>query len=185
MINVNITQEMIERCYRFSSQIILEDNQYDRLPATLDVRIERTFVGKLAEYVFLNYLRSEGIDYNESDMFEIFEGQKNVDGYDFQTKNGRTVDIKSASKPFHTRIMVPIDQFDNIPKNYYVGIKIHSELSADGLININSIHSATIYGYCEYTYLKRFDTSNFGEGPCKAIQLNKLMDIERLVKMFK
>ena len=184
MINVNITQEMIEKCYRFSSQIILGDNQYDRLPATLYERIERTFVGKLAEYVFLNYLRSRGIYYNEGDMFQIFEGQQNVDGYDFRTRNGRTVDIKSASKPFHKRIMIPIDQFNNIPKDYYVGIKIHSELSADGLININSIHSATIYGYCEYTYLERFTTSNFGEGPCKAIQLNKLMDIERLVRMF-
>lgn len=185
MVQVEITREMIERCYNFSADIILGGNQYNRLPAIVDVRIERTFVGKLAEYVFLNYMRNRGINYDEGDMFEIFEGQQNVDGYDFETTNGSTVDIKSASKPFHSRIMIPIDQFENIPKDYYVGIKIHTELSQNGLIKIDSIKNATIYGYCEYEYLERFDTENYGEGPCKAIKLNRLMNIESLVRMFR
>lgn len=207
MINVNITQEMIEKCYRFSSQIILGDNQFDRLPATLDVRVERTFVGKLAEYVFLNYLRSEGIYYDEGDMFEIFEGQQNVDGYDFKTKDGEKIDIKSASRTDHHMIMAPIDQFIRMPKDYYVGIKINTGVNKDTPIPIDNIKTATIYGYCTYKYLAGKPTKNYtpkenreqrefidpntGEivrfttGDCKFAQLQRLLDIQTLIKRFK
>ncbi|MCK8826338.1 hypothetical protein MWH25_01070 [Natroniella acetigena] len=102
MPTVEITSEMRERCYNFAVNIIEGDNQHDRLPATIKTRIERTFVGKLAEYAFLHYLRGRGINYPEGDMFTIHEGPENADDYDFKTNNGRTVDTKSASKPFHT-----------------------------------------------------------------------------------
>ena len=56
-------------------------------------------------------------------VLEIYHGKSNVDSYDFITKNQKKVEIKSASKDFHKRIMVPKDQWHNT-KDYYVGIKI-------------------------------------------------------------
>ena len=43
---------------------------------------------------------------------------------DFQTSDGKTIDIKTASESYHTRILVPHDQYRNQPKDYYVGVRI-------------------------------------------------------------
>ena len=66
-------------------------------------------------------LKKNNINYEQGSMFEIFEGKSNVDTYDFKTNTNELVDIKVASKPFHSRIMIPLDQFEL--KNFYVGIK--------------------------------------------------------------
>ncbi|GAB6100648.1 hypothetical protein JCM16358_25270 [Halanaerocella petrolearia] len=184
MPTVLITSEMRKKAHNFASNIISGGNQYDRLPTTINERIGRTFAGKLAEYAFLHYLRSQEINYSEGDMFEVFEGQENVDGFDFETDNGRTIDIKCASKPFHSRIMVPIDQFNSIPKDYYIGIKLHSKLSDKGRILTNSITKATISGYCTYKELDQVTTKSFGEGACKHKRLDELNDIETIINMF-
>ena len=49
-------------------------------------------------------LKENEIDYDEGDMFEIFEGQENADTYDFVTPCKKSIDIKTASLPFHSRI---------------------------------------------------------------------------------
>lgn len=183
-IQVPITSEMIERSYNFASEIILGDNQYDRLPTTVNRRIERTFIGKLSELVFYNYIHSRGINYDIGDMFEIYDGQENVDGYDFITRDGITIDVKSASRTDHYMIMVPIDQFENIPKDYYVGVKINTGVTRSEDIQIDDITTATIYGYCDYNYLDNRDIRNYGEGPCKSAQLERLLDIENLISRF-
>lgn len=186
MLVVKITPAMRERAFNFASQIIRDGNQYNRLPTSIKKRIERTFVGKLAEYVFLIYLRRQGINYPEGDMFTIYPGERNVDGYDFITNNSETVDIKSAYKNYHRRIMVPIDQFENIPKNYYVGIKfVNTDLSNNGLVLRDSINQARIYGFCTYDVLRKRPTEDYGEGLCKAIELDKLDNIDVLVNMFR
>ncbi|MCR8747255.1 hypothetical protein [Romboutsia lituseburensis] len=202
-IEVQITNEMIERCYNFASEIILGDNQYDRLPATIDVRIERTFAGKLAELAFHKYLTEQGKDVPLGDMFDIFNGQGKTDLCDFSTKDGKTIDVKSASRTDHYLIMVPIDQFESIPKDYYVGVRINTGVTKDEVIQIDAIKTATIYGYCEYEYLRKKATKNYlpkqdrhkrskvieatgeileyEEGDCKPAQLERLLDIKRLI----
>jgi len=171
---------MRKRSLSFAKQLINTNNQYNRLKNSIKKRVERTFVGKLAEMTFLKYLKRLGIIYPEGDMFEIFNGQKNVDSFDFETNNNETIDIKSASKPFHKRIMVPIDQFKNIPKDYYVGIKLKTKIK-NNFIKINSINTANIYGYCSYDKLEKRETQNFGEYKCKAINLDQLNDINDLL----
>jgi hypothetical protein len=117
-------------------------------------------------------------------MFEIFEGQTNVDSFDFKTKNRETVDIKTASKSFHKRIMVPISQW-KLEKNYYVGIKIETniEMNSNEII-IDSINGAILYGYCTRSQIGQSKTMSFGEGPCKHYLLDKLDDIDILLDEF-
>ncbi|TQO55609.1 hypothetical protein [Paraclostridium bifermentans] len=203
-IEVSITQDMINDCHDFASKIILGDSQYDRLPATIDVRIERTFAGKLAELAFHKYLAEQGKDVPLGDMFKIFDEQSKTDLCDFSTKDGKTIDVKSASRTDHYMIMVPIDQFKSIPKDYYVGVRINTGVTKYEEIKIDTIKTATIYGYCEYEYLRKKATKNYlpkqerhkrsklievtgeileyEEGDCKPAQLERLLDIKRLIK---
>lgn len=182
---VQITSEMRDRCLNFSEKIIDGNDQFNRLNNTVPIRIERTFVGKLAELVFLEYLNLNGLNIEENDMFEVYEGQTAVDNADFFTSNRDTIDVKCASKPFHQKIMVPIDQFENIPKDYYVGIKLNSRLANDNTIIIDSITEGKIYGFCTYNDLANSPTGNFGEGPCKYRNLNMLYPIEKLLALMK
>ena len=88
-IEVSVTKDMIKECYEFASKIILGYSQYDRLPATIDVRIERTFAGKLAELAFHKYLTEQGKDVPLGDMFKIYDEQNETDLCDFSTKDGK------------------------------------------------------------------------------------------------
>ena len=184
MIDITIAKADISRCLDFAKNIIQTRNQYNRFHKKKSIQIERTFIGKIAEYVFLKYLNDGGKNYPEGDMFDIFEGKENVDSFDFKTKHGHTVDIKTASKPFHKRIMVPITQW-HLEKDYYVGIKIHTQSEGfNGPIKLESISKATIYGYCNRKQIGSSQITNFGDGPCKHYLLTDLYSIENLLDEF-
>jgi hypothetical protein len=178
-----INQAMINRCLDFANQIIRTNNQFNRIQDTIPHRIERTFVGKLAELAFLELLHINHIPYPEGDMFTIYDGETNVDHYDFLTQNGYTVDIKAASKPFHQRIMVPTDQFYHRPKDFYVGVKLNGVVSSN-IIQTNTITRAQIFGYCSFQQLDATPTENFGTANCKAMHLQNLSPIENLLQLF-
>lgn len=184
IVNIEVNEDMINSCYNFSHRIINGNDQFNRIPATTNERIERTFVGKLSELCFLKFLNQNNKNYPIGTMFTIFPGENNTDGYDFITRYGNyTVDVKCASKPYHRRIMVPIDQFENNPKNFYVGVRINAEIDRYDNIIIHSIRSADIYGYCTYEQLANRQTENFGY-PCKAINLTELINIQSLLNLF-
>lgn len=192
---IEITPEMRNLAYDFSENIINGNNQFNRMvPAyannyevTNTVRINRTFVGKLAELCFLEYLRQQEIIIDLGNMFEIFDGQENVDDFDFSLPNGETIEVKAAIFNNHHNLVVPIDQFENIPKNYYVGIKFVCNIQGNDyrLINRDSFNAANIRGYCTYDELRNRRTTNLGEFPCKAYPLNNLRDINNLLRMFR
>jgi hypothetical protein len=182
MITVNVTEEQKIKCWQFAENIINEGNQFDRFQKSKDIQILRTYVGKLAEYIFYHYIKSKGIDYEIGDMFEIYSGTENVDLYDFVLPSGRTIDIKTASLPFHKRIMIPISQF-HLKKDFYVGIKLLFSVD-ERIISPMSIRKAIIYGYIDRKSLEERPTENFGEGDCKSFMLTELMDIEHLINYF-
>jgi len=180
---VSITEEEKTKCLYFAEVIVTTDNQFNRFNQNIQTQINRTYIGKLAEYVFLHLLHSRGIDYPEGDMFEIFDGEENADDHDFITSKGEGVDIKTASLPFHKRIMIPESQF-HLKKDWYVGIKLNFNNIKDRMIDPMDINDATIYGYIDRESLERQPTQNFGEGRCKAYVLNKMRPIEELLKRF-
>ena len=167
---VRISNEEKNKCFEFSKSIIEAENQFNRFRKNKDYQIVRTYVGKLAEYVFLHFLHSNEIQYDIGDMFKIYEGEENTDSYDFITPDGATIDIKTASLPYHSRIMVPISQF-HLKKDFYVGIKLNFKTDK---IQPMDIDSCRIYGYIERLILKKQPTEFFGEANCKAYPLKKL-----------
>ena len=182
MINRFISYDDKKRCLEFSKKIILSNNQYDRFSKNKYIQIQRTFIGKLAELIFLKFLNENDKKIDEGDMFEIYRGKSNVDSYDFITKNQKKVEIKSASKDFHKRIMVPKDQW-HITKDYYVGIKIFAFYNGYEM-DLSKTKSARIYGYCSRSQIEKSGWKNFGEGECKFFSLNKMNNINELLEKF-
>lgn len=181
----NISPQQIVRCLAFATKIIEDNNQYNRFKQNNATQINRTYIGKLAELIFYDYLVDQGIAVQEGDMFQIFPGAENADGSDFTLPNGKTIDIKTASLAFHKRIMVPISQF-HLKKDYYVGIRLFFDTVGNSrTIRPESITRAVIHGYATRQALENRPTEHFGEGPCKAVLLTSLMPIEGLVEGFR
>lgn len=195
---LGVTLDMRERALEFATKIIRSDNQYSRLlPQQIwqsndlelrqKIEIQRTYVGKLGEMAFRDLLRYRGKNVNTEGMFEIYEGQENVDEFDFRTRTNRSVDVKAGFRTIHSRLLINTEQFDSIPKDYYVavwfnGVDIDEE---NKIIDLFSITEGVIWGYAEYTYLlHNARINNFGEGPARNIPYERLMGIDRLVDMF-
>lgn len=196
--DVEITADMRNQCLRFAKEIILSDNQYSRLlPSEIKnsgnvsmqqkIEVQRTYLGKLGELVFLTFLNNLKKKVDSNGMFDIYIGQSNVDGYDFVTKKNNTVDVKTGFRNNHKRLLINYEQFINIPKDYYVAVKltatdIDSKLT---LVDWDDITSGTVMGYAEYIYLKKqAKTKDFGEGNAKYIEYNRLLNIDCLLKEF-
>lgn len=195
---VDIDVDMRRDALQFAKDIILSDNQYSRLlPENIKnsndvstqqkIEIQRTYMGKLGEIVFLKLLNSKGKIVNTQGMFEIYEGQDNVDSFDFETIDGESVDVKSGFRTIHTRLLVNIQQFDRSPKNYYVGVKLNAQdtNSEQKLVDWDNITLATVKGYAEFSYMQKYaGVKDFGEGPARWLPYSKLMGIDRLINLF-
>ena len=192
---VEITPKMREKALDFATKLIENDDQYLRLipkklRESLDsetikkIAIQRTYVGKLGEMVFSVLLTVKRIQHDVTDMFTIFPGQTNVDDFDFITPYNETVDIKTGFRPNHTRLMVNMEQFNDIPKDYYVGVKLNAvDIDPDiTLVDWDSITQGTVQGYADHNYMEeKVESSNYGEGEAKALFYSRMMGIDSLL----
>jgi len=64
-----ITEKEKERCYQFARKIIKGGDQFNRFNQNEKTQINRTYIGKLGEYLFLKMLHAHGVSYEEGDMF--------------------------------------------------------------------------------------------------------------------
>ncbi len=165
---VQLDESEIEQCKAFAKKVVADT--YNRFNKETKDRIERIDFGKRGEVLFLKYLKFVGKNPAIDGMFKIYKGEMNVDGYDFLTTDSKTIDVKTAYKSYHTRILVPYDQFENnLAKNYYIGIKMNENGNA-----------GVIYGYITKEILKMKGKQNFGEGDAYWINLNDLKPIQQL-----
>lgn len=196
---IDIDQGMRDRALAFATKIKLSGNQYSRLlpedlreetsdniVRILKLEIQRTYVGKLGELAFLSLLREKGIECETAEMFTIYEGQENTDSFDFVSNDGILIDIKTGFRSNHSRLLINMEQFANHPKDYYVGVKLNGQddTEDDKLILWDSVQTATIKGYAEKNYLNNRAERDFGEGLAKYIEYDKLLGIDRLLRMF-
>lgn len=196
--SVEITEDMKALALDFAKNIILTDNQYSRLlPENVKnshdvslqqkIEIQRTYMGKLGELAFAKFLDEKGKQVDIRGMFQIYEGQTNVDNFDFRTRNGMSVYIKTGFRNIHRRLLVNVEQFENLPKDYYVAVKLNAKdvNSQDKLVDWDDITEAYIQGYAQYTYLNEHrQIQDFGEGPAHWLMYDQLMGIDRLLPLF-
>ena len=132
-------------------------------------------------------LTEKGKKHDVTDMFTIYEGQHNVDSYDFFTSDQDTVDVKTGFRPNHTRLLVNREQFEGNPKNYYVGVKLNAKDldPRKKLVYWDNITTGTVKGYADYNYLNtRVAYVNYGEGDAKGVSYENLMSIDKLISKF-
>lgn len=194
---VSVNSDMKERALSFANGIVLSDNQYSRLlPDNIrtskdismqqKIEVQRTYMGKLGEMSFAMCLSEKGKQVDTDVMFEIYEGQTNVDEFDFTTRDGKSVDVKTGFRPIHKRLMINIEQFNNIPKDYYVAVKLNAtDVNPwDKIVDWNSITTATILGFADHLYIeKHADIYDFGEGRARWLWYDKLMGIDNLIRL--
>lgn len=194
-----VSEDMRKLAIDFAVEIITKDNQYSRLlPKEVresgdleiqkKVEIQRTYVGKLGELVFSKFLEENNISHDTDGMLEIFEGQENVDNFDFITSDHETIDIKTGFRPIHRLLLVNLEQFNNIPKKYYVAIKLDAkeitdENNVNKLVEWESITCGIVEGYADYNFLNlKAQETDRGEGMAKECPYNRLMGIDKLLK---
>ena len=185
--NIKITQKMRDMAYEFAVKIEKGKNQYARLGQSEDELIETTYIGKLGELVFLKAIYSVGVFPDISGLLDVYEGQENVDLYDFITKDGLTVDVKTGYLSYHTRLMVNEQQFNNIPKDIYVGVKLLASnlINAPGKNNKDIWTSADIHGWISHIDLKEHgEFRNFGKAFAYAKVYHELESIKLLLDKF-
>ncbi|MDE0141158.1 MAG: hypothetical protein OXI80_00100 [Caldilineaceae bacterium] len=86
----------------------------------------RIKVGKLGEIAFKRHLeKNNRIPLGCDDMWEVFKGKG--DETDFKAKDGKKIDIKTASSHLNKWLRVPATQFENQPKHYYVSVRLHPD----------------------------------------------------------
>ena len=137
----------------------------------LPVRHERNSrIGKLGEIAFAKFLRENGKELSGSKhMFTVWDDIYKVDRMDFQTSDGKTIDIKTASESYHTRILVPHDQYRQQQKDYYVGVRIFAgEVTAE------------VIGFAAWDELELFGG---GDYPAYARSLDLLHPISELLDL--
>ena len=101
------------------------------------------------------------------------KGTDKVDSMDFQTENGETIEVTTASKDFHRRIIVPAGQFNNRPMDYYVGVRVSEDET-----------TGTVIGYATRADMQLDPPQNRGEGLGYERFLNYLRPIQELVDRF-
>lgn len=96
-------------------------------------------IGKLCEVAFSKFLRIKGKNSPSSeDMFTKW--------MDFQTSDGKTINIRTSGQSFHKYVLVPLEPYEQQPKHYYVGISI-----------FDNERKAEVRGFAAHQELKCFD----------------------------
>jgi len=131
----DFSKEVIDKAKNFAKKVIGET--HDRFEYPEKRREEVIFIGKIAEEVFVKFIKQElGIDLKVN--YEIYEGTANVDKDDFIIE-GIPIDIKSSKdtknegiKSCYSRFNFPVpkDQeikditvsiiYDNDVQNFYI-----------------------------------------------------------------
>jgi hypothetical protein len=136
MITVEINSQMKEKAQDYSYLALESLKKQGKVNYTgLDTE-NRYYCGNLGELVFLELLRSE-----EKRVIYSPNPNGNSDVGDFivfgqVTGQQRTVDVKTACKSFHSRIMLPQKQWQKADYDYYVGVKLNGDIGE-------------VYGYCK------------------------------------
>ena len=192
---LDITPLMKKIALDFSTQIIENNDQFDRLlpqnAVNIDdqtlIRIQRTYMGKLGELAFADFLLEKRKQFSTKGMFQIYPGENNVDDFDFVDSMGHTIDVKTGFRSCHHLLAINLQQFDNIPKDYYVAVLLNAtDTNADlTLVDLNSVTTAKILGYADYEFLREnANTRNLGEGLCRIREYRNLLGIDRLLNSF-
>ena len=122
-------------------------------------------VGRLGKIAFAKYLQSQGKYYLDMKDWEDRSSANQI----FLTQSAATIELRTASEPYHSRILVPKDDYDDNPKDYYYYVGVEIDLD-------NNEAQIKGYAYADEFYL--FDKVY---PPAYAVNLRDLHCIDELL----
>lgn len=149
---IRFTDEDLALATRLAKRAVMDQES--------DLTEREVRLGKLGEIAFIKHLQSKGhfSDYEHGVSRKIFE-----------TKSGETVEIRTASEVYYKRILVPAEQYEDYPKDYYVGVKI---LDNNRVVSIG------------YACWDEFELSNIVNDPTYVVYIKNLHCIDELLSKF-
>lgn len=120
----------------------------------------RIRVGILGRIAFFRFLNQEG--YVTPEIEEKLT-----------VRDGKTVSVRTASRFYASRIIVPEEEFIYQARDYYVGVRIYKDETF-----------ADIIGYATRADMERFGVYDRGEGLGYEQELRNLHAIEKLIEQF-
>ena len=94
-------------------------DRHDFHEGGLSAKERKMFEGKLGEKIVKFELQAAGMRFQEDKS-----SHTEADSYDFIFPNGRTVDVKTRTQDFHTRTLEMKEQFERVPKDIYVSVRL-------------------------------------------------------------
>ncbi len=133
----------------------------------------RRRVGLLGAIAFYQFLLRNHRQPLGSDGAPIFRREDDVEWMDFRTEAGKLVGVKTLSKDYYKRVLVPVDELRTRPMDYYVGVRISEDE-----------RSAHMEGFATRKDMEESEVVSFGEGKAYECLVDDLRRIERLLDHF-
>jgi hypothetical protein len=186
IVTVEITNDLIEKAKDFA--IKKQKSIYKRLgEKKKEEQHQHLFIGKLTELIGQEGLKSTKIPHYCPDKLKIVEEEFYKDVADCiifpNTHKQMTADFKSAWQKFHTRILVPVDQYNNQRKDIYIGIKLHCTDTEPIPTFPNFEKKAEIHGWVKREELHEPDESSSRKFPAYWAYLAELRQLDELLTM--
>ncbi len=132
MERIHIPEEIVVKALWFSCAASSQTyERTERSKESAETHLWRIFSGKVGELLFLKYIGDHlkvDLEEHERRSLSIFWGKENVDSCDLEIA-GKLIDIKTLPEPHHRFLIVPEDQYNNQPKEYYVCVRLIHRLS--------------------------------------------------------
>jgi hypothetical protein len=182
IVTVEITSTMIEAAREFA--IKKQPTSYPRLSETKEEQLQRLFIGKLTELIGQEALKNVGIPHFCPDKLKVMEKMDYRDVADCiiypNTDKEKSVDFKSAWQRYHSRILIPQDQYFTQKKDLYIGIKLHLTDPNSIPIFPNFKRNADVYGWIKWEELHKPDESSSRKFPAYWAYLHELRPLREL-----
>lgn len=106
------------REYALASRSHTSD-RHDFHEGGLAAKQRKMYEGKLGEKLVKHLFIQSGISFQEDKS-----PHTEADRYDFILPDGKTVDVKTRTQPFHTRTLEMVEQFRKVPKDLYISVRL-------------------------------------------------------------
>lgn len=180
---VEITDDLIEKAKDFA--IRKQESSYKRLGETRkEEQYQHLFIGKLTELIGQEGLNQLSISHTCPDKLIVVEEKfyKNfADCIIFpDTDKQLTADFKSAWRSFHSRILVPRDQYLRQKKDIYIGIRLYCTDEEPIPTFPNFQMNAEICGWVKREELHSPDASSSRVFPAYWVYLNEMHPLDEI-----
>ena len=117
--------------FKIPAELIAEAEDYSKISKSftsdrhdfheggLDAKQRKMFEGKLGEKLVKHLLIISGVVFEEDKS-----SHTQADLFDFIFPNGRTMDVKTRTRDFHTRTLEMKEQLSKAPKDIYVSVRL-------------------------------------------------------------